>query len=490
MGGGSGGAAQNADAIDAMIHVDLPLPRQRSTPRLLLPLVIVATALATGSVVAFVGPIAVVAPFALIAGVWVWVRMPGVLLAAYLFLPFYKAAIGPLSPVDLTPLLAAANATQVILLLSLREWPGGSRLGLALWATFGVLVLAGVTWAGQQSIATEHAAFWWLLILLPSVAAIRVASSSRYVDQFLGTGFAIGCLIVVLGLPALVGVSRLAVIGQNTLQTGSITLIAALLSVFWVLRVAPLWARPLAAVLIVVAIAESLASGSRGPLLAFLVALGFGFANRVLSGRAISRHDLGLAALATSAIGVLLVIIGRLPEQAIARLLMLGEALSPGGSAGTSVGARIDLFNLATQMFVDRPILGTGTGAFAAFTSTRAGLSDFTYPHNNLLQIAAEFGVIGVALFLALVALALLRKAPASAAWTSVRVIFVFALTLSFTSGDIYGDRLLWGLLVLILSAPVAVRYGGREAEEPPIVAPFEPTMSGAQAPGTTQGVS
>jgi O-antigen ligase len=414
-------------------------------------------AIVIGVVVCVLGPAVAAAPFAIVLAGWVWLRMPGVLLAMYLFLGFYKATLGPLSPVDLTPLLALANASQVILLLGSRDRIHAPRLGLALWGALGLLVLAGVIWAGQQSLALDRASFWWILILLPSVAAVRVASERRFVDQFLATGLVVGCVVVVLGLPNLFGPARLAVIGENTLQTGVITLIVVLLSVFWLLRVVPLWARPIVVVLIVVALIESVASGSRGPLLAFMAALGFGFASRVLSGRPLTRRDVGLAALASSAVVALVIAISSLPGQSIARLLALGDVVSTGGPLGSSIGARLDLFSLATQMFVDRPLLGNGTGAFAAYTTTHIGLVQYTYPHNDLLQMAAEFGIVGAGLFVFLMAVALLRRIPETAAWVSTRVVLVFLAVYSLSSGDIYSDRLMWGLLILVLSAPLVV---------------------------------
>lgn len=401
-----------------------------------------------------ISPLVAVAPFAAIAIAWGWARMPGVLLAAYLFLPFYKATLGPLSPVDLTPFLALLNASQLALLLRTGERSYGSRVGLALWISLGVVVLAGVTWAGQQGLAIDRASFWWALILIPSVAAVRVASESRFVSQFLATGFVVGSLIVLLGLPNVFGPSRLTVLGGNTLQAGAITLIVAIVAIFWVLRIASPWGRLLASALIMVAVVESIASGSRGPLIAFGVALIYGLLTRLRSGGPITRRDLGLTALASIAVVSVAIALTRIPGQSIARILQVSDAVGSGGPIGSSIGARVDLFTLATEMFLDRPVLGHGTAAFAAYTATQPSLVQFTYPHNNLLQLAAEFGVVGAGLFLALVAIALRRKNPIGGAWRAVKLLFVFTLALSFSSGDIYGDRLLWGLLVMVISAP------------------------------------
>lgn len=433
--------------------VKVPLDREFTGP--VAPAVIVVGAIVCGIVVSAFGPLLVVAPFAAIAVGWMWFRVPGVLLAAYLFLPFYKATLGPLSPVDLTPVLAVLNASQLVLVLRGREPNYGSRLGLALWASLGLVVLAGVTWAGQQSLALDRASFWWALILLPSIASVRVASDLRFLNQFIATGFVIGTIIVLFGLQNLFGLTRLAVIGENTLQTGAITLIVALLAIFWIVRAGPRWAQPFAAALIVLALLESVASGSRGPLIASAIALVFGLVSRLLSGRAGSRQDIGIVALACVAVASLAIALTRLPGQSIARILQVGEAISSGGPLGSSIGARADLFSLATNMFIERPLLGNGTASFAAYTTTHVGLSEFTYPHNDLLQLAAEFGIVGAGLFVALVAIAILRRTPINAAWASVKVLFVFMLALSLSSGDIYGDRLLWGLLVIVISAPV-----------------------------------
>lgn len=416
-----------------------------------------AGAVAAGVAVSALDPRVAFVPLIAIASVLVWARMPGVLLALYLFLPFYKAALGPLTPVDLTPVLALANASQVIFLIGPGRRALGPRIGLVLWLVLGIVVLAGVLWASRQALAIDRAAYWWLLILLPSVAAIRVAASPRHVAQFVATAFTLGVVVAIAGLPSLFGSTRLAIIAQNTLQTGSITLMLALLTIFWLFPGAPRWVRLIGTALAVVAILESIASGSRGPLLAFGVALLFGLANRLLSGRPLTRYDVGVAALAGFGITALAAAIDRLPSESLARLLLLGDAIISGGSGGTSITAREDLYEIAWSMFVANPLLGGGTGSFAAYTATLVGFEQFHYPHNNLLQIAAEFGVVGASIFVAIVLLALLRQVPQTPAWTSVKVLLAFSLTISLTSGDIYGDRLLWGLIVLVLAAPVAL---------------------------------
>jgi O-antigen ligase len=399
----------------------------------------------------------VAAPFGLGVAAYAWWRFPGASLAFYLFLPFYKAALGPLSPVDLTPLLALGAAAQVVAWVHSREPYGGSRVGLILWAALAVIVLAGVIIASDQSIAVGRAAYWWLLVLLPSLAAIRIAANPARLAQFLTAGFAVGCGIVILGLPSAFGIARLSVIGENTLQTGAITLMTGVMAVFWVTRIGPAWTRIPAVAITVVGVLESVATGSRGPLLAFLVVALYAVLNRFVSRHRVTRRDVGLTLAGVGGVAVLALAVSRLPEQSISRLLLIGGVFGPGGG-GTSVEARVDLFSLATQMFVSSPLFGHGTGSFAAYTSTIPGLEAFAFPHNDLLQMAAEFGMVGALTFVGLTAVALFRGLPATPAWTTTRLVFVFMLVLAMTSGDIYGDRLLWGLATLLVAAPVPAR--------------------------------
>jgi hypothetical protein len=141
-----------------------------------------------------------------------------------------------------------------------------------------------------------------------------------------------------------------------------------------------------------------------------------------------------------------------LPGQSLARFLLLGEALTP----GSSIGERVDLFGVAAQMFLAQPLLGNGTASFAAYAATHVGLTAYAYPHDDFLQLAAELGIVGAGLYVALVGGALFRGLPSDLVWSSVRSLFLLSLLISLGSGDIYGDRLLWGLLVILLCAPTA----------------------------------
>lgn len=437
----------------------MSLPSRLSIPRPALPVHVVAVgglSVLAGLAVAIVGPFVAAFPFAALVLGYVWLRAPGMLLAAYVFLPFYKASLQPFSPVDLTPLLAVANATQAVLLLRDRVSPSISRKGVVLWVGFGVVVFAGVLWAANHAVAIDRAAYWWLLIVLPSIAAIRVAGSRQHVDQFIGFGLAVGIIVVTLGLPSLFGQHRLTVIGENTIQTGIISALVIVLVLLWAGRSGRPWRRTTLVLIALVALLECVATGSRGPLVALAVTLAASLVARVVSRRALGPADLAVAGGIVMGGVFLVVAFSYLPGVALTRLLST-DVLADAGDPSSSIGTRFVLFQLAVQMFSASPIVGVGTGGFQAYTATQASLVALPYPHNELLQIAAEFGLVGTLLFVALCGLALFRRLEIGRSWIVIRLMFVYMLTASMFSGDIYGDRLLWAVLVLLICAPAPV---------------------------------
>jgi O-antigen ligase len=119
-------------------------------------------------------------------------------------------------------------------------------------------------------------------------------------------------------------------------------------------------------------------------------------------------------------------------------------------SLETSAGDRDKMLVHGFQLFGQNPILGTGPGSFAASVPDSIHPGTFyQYPHNVLLEAAAETGLIGfVLLFAPLVA------GWALLFWHGVRrasapIVTVLAITAVFfvvanVSGDIPSARGLW----------------------------------------------
>ena len=121
----------------------------------------------------------------------------------------------------------------------------------------------------------------------------------------------------------------------------------------------------------------------------------------------------------------------------------------------------------------EHPVLGVGTSGFEALSPRLLSPDEVeAWPHNSVLQVAAEFGVVGLTLFGLMIGLALFRTLPYGNAGTALRLTFVFFLFNTLVSGDIMSDRETWGLMMLLLflarpvteaaAASAAISAGGR----------------------------
>ena len=120
------------------------------------------------------------------------------------------------------------------------------------------------------------------------------------------------------------------------------------------------------------------------------------------------------------------------------------------------VSGRDVLFRMALNLWLEHPFLGTGISSFAEITKLGVG---FAYPHNLFLAVAAEGGVVG----LALLANSFYQvrheyaRVPRGERSLEARIaayagIFVGAACMF--SGDYYDARLMWIWLILAAVHP------------------------------------
>ena len=121
------------------------------------------------------------------------------------------------------------------------------------------------------------------------------------------------------------------------------------------------------------------------------------------------------------------------------------EEVLRGSSTPTyTAGRRLTLYRWALEMFAQKPLTGWGLGGWSYYALDR----DIpAYPHNLVLEIAAEEGVMGLAalgtLFLT-VFLAMRRIWRTSPDLSFIAPVFAFSLLATMTSGDINVNRPLW----------------------------------------------
>jgi O-antigen ligase len=210
-----------------------------------------------------------------------------------------------------------------------------------------------------------------------------------------------------------------------------------------------------------------IAAGSRGPVVAFAIALVTLLAMSATTPRARRRLTLVLVV----GVGAIVLVPLVVPSSTIGRAL---SALF-GGASGLSTTGRAGLWKVAADAFAAHPLLGIGTGGFAGLQTTEL------YPHNILIEAAAELGIVGailVAWFIigSLRRLLARRRVLPSADKLEMSIVialFVAALVNALFSGAIQDNREIWlwaGLGLGICSRPLA-----RAAEPAREIAPIEP---------------
>jgi O-antigen ligase len=121
------------------------------------------------------------------------------------------------------------------------------------------------------------------------------------------------------------------------------------------------------------------------------------------------------------------------------------EEVLRGSSTPTyTAGRRLTLYGWALEMFAEKPLMGWGLGGWSYYVFDRDMPS---YPHNLILEIAAEEGVMGLAALgtlLLTVLLAMRRIWQRSPDLTFIMPVFAFSFLATLTSGDINVNRPLW----------------------------------------------
>gem|GEM_PF-6213244 len=184
-------------------------------------------------------------------------------------------------------------------------------------------------------------------------------------------------------------------------------------------------------------------TGSRGPLVAALLAVLIGF---LLLGSGFGKRLRTILAIGMVAI-LILAIVALLPieilgfpgiERIVDRFDTFGQ--------NASDRARLSFFQTAWDGFVASSGLGVGTGGYA----TLRGIEGRAYPHNIVLEVAVGQGIVGlVVLFAVLLVtgrqiLRLSRNPELDVFSKALVVLWFYALFNAFVSMDIAGNYFLW----------------------------------------------
>jgi O-antigen ligase len=201
-----------------------------------------------------------------------------------------------------------------------------------------------------------------------------------------------------------------------------------------------------------------IAAGSRGVLIGTILAL------LVMAAMAVAGSRTKLVPLAFVAAAVIAVVAFG-AEVAGPAATQKYEGLIGGGASAETLGKRNFLVQDGIQIFLEHP-MGRGASGYEHDVG-------FNYPHNALVEVAAEQGVIGLALLLALFVAAFLATRRAKDGPLSPEAILTTGLLVVLVSDAMVSQtftqfRELWFAMGLALAIPlIGARRAGDERASP-----------------------
>lgn len=279
---------------------------------------------------------------------------------------------------------------------------------------------------------------------------VVLSTRSKDIELFLILTLIIDALSAVLVLRQLGGSSastdRFGLVQQNVIALGIQGAEGLMVATYFLLKGTQRWQRVLAACVMPLSLVALLASGSRGPVLGGAAGL---LAVLVLLSR--SRQTAMRLLVVVAFLAISFTAVSRLvPSAAVHRSL---GAIS-GTRSGLASNGRNQLWAAGWHTFVSHPFAGVGTGSFATVARREVcpgpGCED-KYPHNVLLETAAELGIAGALFMIAVLfsAASLIIKVWRRGGREGEQASIVFGLFVSATvtamlTGDLAGDGTIW----------------------------------------------
>ncbi|MBI4133849.1 MAG: O-antigen ligase family protein [Candidatus Terrybacteria bacterium] len=202
----------------------------------------------------------------------------------------------------------------------------------------------------------------------------------------------------------------------------------------------------------IVPLVAAIATFSRGGVAALAVVLVVFAAMRFLFGERLLRRQAGRRVLQDIGATLLLVTFFSVTfgGPLIGRLASTFD-LSEGSNA-----ARLTIWQSAVKEAAAHPLLGTGLGGFAAVADPSGGFRVPSNAHSTYLEIAAELGIVGLALFVSALGVAIamaVRRARVSRAHAGIALALLFFAVHAVFETDLYSPPNFVALLVLLTLA-------------------------------------
>ncbi|MBI2509647.1 MAG: O-antigen ligase family protein [Betaproteobacteria bacterium] len=155
-------------------------------------------------------------------------------------------------------------------------------------------------------------------------------------------------------------------------------------------------------------------------------------------------------------------------EQRLKQAAVELEQWRPGQATATSIGLRLEFYRNSIEIVREHPVLGVGTGGFPkAYAAIVRGTSqsEAHNPHNEYLMIAAQIGLVGLALLLHLF---WRQWRFAARLATPMEADLARALVITIAIGSLFNSLLLDHTEGLLYAWLTGLLFGGLKSQPPP----------------------
>lgn len=325
----------------------------------------------------------------------------------------------------------------------------------------GGLLIAQLGSSPAQEYGTTKVQLFLSQDLVLLFAGIVIGRNRKHLDLFLGLTLFVAFLSALVLMQDLIGgqprealPARFALNPEeNPIFLGRGAADGLIVAIYLLLAGTVLRDRLYALALLPALAVALVAAGSRGPVVGLICGVTALLVCLVRSPR--SRRRIPMLVVAIVA-GVVLAS-QLVPGETIGRSF----SILSGSGSGVDTNGRSELWGQALHSIGRHPLLGIGTGGFAAINPQGR------YPHNLLLESAVELGVVGLLMALAVISSAFVRLRRAwrrlpeelRAGAAVIMALFVAAVVNSMLSGDITVNTSVWLTVGLALGAADHARH-------------------------------
>ena len=310
---------------------------------------------------------------------------------------------------------------------------------------FGVLLWLSLIYTPSPEDGYMKAQFYLLKNVIPFMAFLIISYDTVKLKRVLGLFVIMGIVFFIASAPSIVqgtflSVSRSSALGRNPIWYAR-TLGISVISLLFFVKHSSGALKPFLVAAVVSLSVLMVFSGSRGPVFSLFPAI---FVFAILSFRSIKlTKSIIQWVLIVGCIYLVYQIVSYFHGAYWSRFLEMANA-----DDFISKQARIEWWKISLQAFIHHPLLGIGAGGYSSLLGV-GGL----YPHNVLIEVACEFGILGLVLFSSFLVLTIRNivifcKESSSNPLYQLAIpfasLFIYAISNSMFSGNIAGNEMIW----------------------------------------------